>query len=116
MNFLCLCASFYVALYPVGGPYLEASTFFQGYLAAPFLLFLYLCWKLWSWFKHPAHRPLYVRIADIDIYTGMRTTGESHQEWHITELQQRQSISETQQNQKRRGFGDWAKAAFTSVI
>lgn len=63
---------FYVALYPVGGPNLDPKTFFELYLAGPFLIVLYLIWKGYSWFKRPADRPLYVKIKDIDIYTGMR--------------------------------------------
>lgn len=65
-------AQFYVALYPVGGPNLDPTTFFQSYLAGPFLVVLYLIWKVYSWFKRPEDRPLYVKIRDIDIYTGMR--------------------------------------------
>jgi len=74
INVIALMAQFYVALYPVGPPsgYLSPITFFQDYLAAPFLLVLYLMWKGWSWFKVPSHRPMWVAIKDIDIYTGMR--------------------------------------------
>jgi len=72
LNLLCLIAQFYVALYPVGGPNLNPTIFFQDYLAGPFLLVLYLGWKTYSWFKIPQNRPLYVKIKDIDIYTGMR--------------------------------------------
>jgi amino acid transporter len=72
INVLALVAQFYVALYPVGGPYLNAKNFFQAYLAGPFLIVLYLIWKVYSWFKRPEDRPLYVKIKDIDIYTGMR--------------------------------------------
>ncbi|TVY48771.1 putative amino-acid permease [Lachnellula occidentalis] len=72
LNFVCLAAQFYVALWPVGGPNLDPTTFFQDYLAGPFLLILYLGWKCYSWFMIPEHRPLYVKIRDIDIYSGMR--------------------------------------------
>lgn len=69
---LALIASFYTALYPVGGPYLNASDFFMAYLAGPLLIFLYIVWKVYSWFVWPDHRSLYIRTKDIDIYTGMR--------------------------------------------
>lgn len=69
---LALIAQFYVALYPVGGPNLDAATFFQLYLAGPLLIFLYFMWKVYSWFTRPADRPLWIPIKDIDIYTGMR--------------------------------------------
>jgi amino acid transporter len=72
INVLALVAQFYVALYPVEGPYLDPTNFFQAYLAGPFLLALYLIWKVYSWFVRPQDRPLYVKIKDIDIYTGMR--------------------------------------------
>ena len=72
INVIGLIASFYVALYPIGGPYLNAEGFFEFYLAGPFLVFLYAIWKIWSWFKHPSHRPLYITVDKIDIYSGMR--------------------------------------------
>jgi amino acid transporter len=69
---LALLAQFYVALYPVGGGNLDATTWFQAYLAGPLLVFLYLVWKVYSWFVRPADRPLWVKTSKIDIYTGMR--------------------------------------------
>ncbi|KAI5276389.1 AAT family amino acid transporter [Aureobasidium subglaciale] len=69
---LALLAQFYVALYPIGGPNLNASAWFQSYLAGPLLVFLYFLWKVYSWFKRPADRPLWIKTSDIDIYTGMR--------------------------------------------
>lgn len=72
INVIALIASFYVALYPSPGSSPTAEGFFEFYLAGPFLLFLYAIWKIWSWFKVPSHRPLYVKIKDIDIYSGMR--------------------------------------------
>jgi len=74
INVLALIAQFYVALYPVGGPYLDPTTFFEAYLAGPFLVFLYFVWKIYSWFARPSDRPLFVKIKDIDLYTGMRET------------------------------------------
>lgn len=64
-------AQFYVALYPIGGPNLNASNWFQDYLAGPLLVFLYFVWKVYSWFVQPQDRPLFIRTKDIDIYTGM---------------------------------------------
>jgi amino acid transporter len=77
INILCLIAQFYVALYPVGGPNLDPKTFFELYLAGPFLIALYIGWKVYSWFFRPADRPLYVKIKDIDIYTGLRQRTDS---------------------------------------
>lgn len=72
LNFLCLAAQFYVALWPVGGPNLDPTTFFQDYLAGPFLLVLYIGYKGWSWFFAKEARPLYIKIKDIDVYSGLR--------------------------------------------
>lgn len=69
---IALVAQFYVALYPIGGPYLDAEIFFQLYLAGPFLIGLYFMWKIYSWFKRPADRPFFVPLGKIDIYSGMR--------------------------------------------
>jgi amino acid transporter len=116
MNFICLAAQFYVALWPVGGPNLDPTTFFELYLAGPFLIILYIGWKAWSFFKIPAHRPLYVKIKDIDIYTGMR---EGQLELisgpGVPEDQRRASVAEIKDD-KKRGPAGWAKAIVQSVF
>jgi yeast amino acid transporter len=117
MNFVCLTAQFYVALYPIGGPNLDPTVFFQSYLAGPFFLVLYLGWKLWSWFMVKEHRPFYVAIDKIDIYTGMREGQiELISGGHLTEDQRRESIIEIQVEQKKKGVMGWAKAAVRSVF
>lgn len=72
MNFVFIMASFYAALWPEGGPYLNTEYFFQQFLAGPFTIFLYFLWKVYSWYNIREHRPLYVRTKDIDIYSGIR--------------------------------------------
>lgn len=114
MNLICLIAQFYVALYPVGGPNLNPTIFFQDYLAGPFLLFLYFGWKIYSWFFVPEHRPLYVKIKDIDIYTGMREGQMAISGPDVPEDQRRASIAATHEP-KRTPLG-WAKAAVQSVF
>lgn len=117
MNFVCLAAQFYVALFPVGGPYLDPTTFFQDYLAGPFIIALYIAWKVYSWFMYPAHRPLYVKIKDIDIYTGMRemqSTLVSGPE--VTPEQRRQSIQEMQDEKKKKGPLGYVKAVVGSIF
>lgn len=117
MNFLCLSAQFYVALFPIGGPNLDPTTFFQGYLAGPFLIILYLGWKGWSWFMHKEHRPLYVAIKDIDVYSGIRTGQiELLSGTHLSTDQRKESIVEMQDEQKRKGAAGWAKAIVGSVV
>jgi amino acid transporter len=66
------------------------------YLAGPLLIFLYLVWKVWSWFKYPAHRPLYVKIKDIDIYSGMRDMQEGISGINVPAEQRRASIEQMQ--------------------
>ncbi|MCJ1294283.1 hypothetical protein MMC34_005841 [Xylographa carneopallida] len=68
LNWLALIATFYVSLYPVGGPNLDPTTFFQEYLAGPLVIGLYLFWKCWTRFRGP----LWVPIKDVDVLTGMR--------------------------------------------
>jgi amino acid transporter len=105
LNLICLAAQFYVALWPVGGSP-NAMNFFESYLAASVIIFLYLLWKVYSWFKHPSHRPLFVRTRDIDIYTGMREgqlariSGEN-----VTEGERRASILELQAEKKKGAKG-----------
>ena len=117
INVIALVASFYTALYPLGGPYLTAEGFFLSYLAGPLLIFLYLCWKVYSWFVHPEHRPLYVKIKDIDIYTGMReeqrrfVSGEE-----VGDEVRRSSVQEFEGDTKRQGVMGWVKASVRSVL
>ena len=63
------------------------------------------------------HRPLYVKIKDIDIDTGMR---EGQVELisgpRVTPEQRRESIIEMKEEQKKKGATDWAKAFVTSVF
>lgn len=113
---LALIAQFYVALYPVGGPYLDPTDFFQAYLAGPFVVVLYLGWKIYSWFVVPEHRPFYVKLRDIDIYTGMREaqrnmiSGEG-----VTDDQRRASIQEMQDEKKKTPMG-YVKSVFGAIF
>ncbi|KAI4866418.1 amino acid permease/ SLC12A domain-containing protein [Hypoxylon rubiginosum] len=68
LNFLCLIATFYNALYPSPNAQPDAATFFQAYLAAPIVIALYLFWKAWSgdW------RRMWVKLSDIDLNAGAR--------------------------------------------
>lgn len=117
MNFLCLAAQFYVALWPVGGPNFNVTTFFQDYLAGPFLIILYIGWKVYSWFWHKEHRPFYVKIKDIDIYTGIREGQlELISGAHLTDDQRRESIIEIQDEKKKKGAMGWTKAFVTSIF
>ncbi|MDI1489123.1 MAG: hypothetical protein OHK93_008401 [Ramalina farinacea] len=106
INVVALLGQFYVALYPVGGPYLQTDTFFQLYLAGPLLIFLYFIWKLYSWFARPADRPLFIRTKDIDIYTGMRDTQSILSDERIPEEQRRASIQEMQDEKRKKSPKD----------
>ena len=116
MNFICLAAQFYVALWPVGGPNLNPTIFFQDYLAGPFVLFLYAVWKTYSWFMVPEHRPLYIKIKDIDIYTGMREEQLEISGTHADPDYRRQSIMEMQTEKKKKGPVGYAKAFVASIF
>ena len=63
---ICLVASFYVGLFPIGsGP--DAESFFETYLAGPIILALFVFWKLYKrqwWFG--------VKTRDMDLDTGRR--------------------------------------------
>ena len=117
INVVSLIAQFYVALYPVGGPYLDANTFFQLYLAGPLLIFLFLCWKIYSWTVRPEDRKLFISTKDIDIYTGMR---EDQREMisgtGVSSEQKRASISNMRDENKRRGPKDYIMAAIRNII
>ena len=117
INALALIASFYTALYPVGGPSLDAGSFFQAYLAGPLLVFLYLGWKVYSWFVRPADRPIWVRIKDIDIYSGMRESQTFVSGQGMSPEERRQSIEGMERSEKKAtGFKGRAMGAIRSVI
>ena len=107
---------FYVALYPVGGPYLVPTTFFQLYLAGPLFIFLFLLWKVYSWSVRPADRPMFIRTKDIDIYTGMRDPLGMNNGVGVSEEQRRISIQEMQDEKRKRGPKDHIMAVIRSVI
>ena len=116
MNFLCLVANFYISLYPVGGPYLNAKAFFQNYLAAPFIIFLYVIWKGYSWAKFPSHRAMYVPLKDLDIYTGMREgQAEMISGNGVTDEMRHQSIAEIKAENKK-GAKGWGMSVVRSLF
>ncbi|GMF75580.1 unnamed protein product [[Candida] boidinii] len=66
MNLLILIATFYTALFPIGGSP-DAEVFFQSYLTLPVLILfavIFLAWKKDFTF--------FIRAKDIDIDTGRR--------------------------------------------
>lgn len=116
INVLALIAQFYVALYPVGGPNLDPKTFFELYLAGPFLVALYLVWKVYSWFVRPEDRPLYIKIKDIDIYSGMRDTQLAISGPDVPEDQRRASLAEMHNAQKKRSLKQYVVDVVRNVI
>jgi yeast amino acid transporter len=117
MNIIFCIAQFYAALYPVGGPYLSAEYFFEQYLAAPVVILLYVIWKAYSFIKVPKDRPLYVKIRDIDIYSGMR---EAQREMisgtGVSDDQRRESIAEMREENKKQGVGGYLKASVRAIF
>lgn len=107
INVVALMAQFYVALYPIGSASLSAETFFQDYLAGPFLLVLYLGWKIYSWFARPDHRPLWIPIKDIDIYKGLRLPDQTIEGVAVDDLPD---------EKKKKGIKDWAAAGLRTII
>ncbi|TPX18345.1 uncharacterized protein E0L32_011756 [Thyridium curvatum] len=114
---LALIAQFYVALYPIGGPNLDPTTFFQLYLAGPLLIFLYLVWKGYSWFAVPEHRPLFIRTKDIDIYSGMREEQRAIISGSgVLGEQTRSSIDAMEEEKTKRGVKAYIIGAIRNVI
>jgi yeast amino acid transporter len=116
ISVLALIAQFYVALYPVGGPNLDANTFFQLYLAGPLLIFLYLVWKIYSWFTRPADRPIWIKIKDIDVYTGMRDEQSVISGLDVSDENRRSSIVQMEEARKKKGILGHLKAGVRNVI
>lgn len=117
INAISIIAQFYVALYPIGGPYLDAETFFTLFLSGPLLIGLYLGWRIYSWIRFPAERKLFLGAKDIDIYTGMREgqlnliSGQ-----HIPEETRRASIVQMKEEQRKKGPLGYIKAGVRNLI
>lgn len=62
---LTIIAQFYIALFPIGGPSLQADSFFQAFLAAPIVIVWYVGHKLWT-----RNWSLYIRAQDMDVTSG----------------------------------------------
>lgn len=67
LNIICLIATFYVALFPIGGSP-DAQAFFSYYLAAPIVIALYLGWKVYTrdW-------KMYIPALTMDITSSRRS-------------------------------------------
>lgn len=118
LNFICLAAQFYVAVFPIGGVpggTASAEAFFEAYLAAPLILFLYLIWKIYSFFAVPEHRRMWVPIKDIDVYNGMRAGQRDISDPDAPEEQRRQSIISVQEYRKKKWY-DYPKAVATALF
>jgi len=114
LNFLCLAAQFYTALYPIGGSP-NAEAFFESYLAAPVIIALYAGWKIWSMFKIPENRPMWVAIKDIDLYTGMREGQFTISAEGIPEAVRRQSIMSLDVNKPKKWY-DYPKGVIGGLF
>jgi amino acid transporter len=90
--------------------------FFENCLAIPLIVFLYLIWKVWSWFMVPAHRPLFVRTRDIDLYTGMREGQLTYISGPgVDEAERRKSIAEIREERKKKWY-DYPKNFVTALF
>ncbi|KAK6463937.1 histidine permease [Scheffersomyces coipomensis] len=65
INVLILIAQFYIALFPIGGPSLDAVNFFQAYLAAPIVIIFYLGHKIYT-----KNWKLFIKAEDMDVTSG----------------------------------------------
>lgn len=96
---------------------MSAELFFEAYLAGPLFIFLYLVWKVYSWFVRPADRPLWIKIKDIDIYTGMRDDQRSSISGpNVPEGQRRASVQELQERKKKHGAKDYVMTGLRNVF
>lgn len=117
MNFICLVAQFYVALWPIGEDSLDPTTFFESYLAGPIMIALYLGWKAFSWNRRPEHRQLYIRTHDIDLSTGMRAgQAELISGPDVSEEQKKASMLEIAEENRKNGAVGWIKSAVRNVF
>lgn len=60
-----IISQFYIALFPIDGPKLDAGLFFQAFLAAPIVFICYFGHKLWT-----RNWQLYIKADEMDLMTG----------------------------------------------
>jgi yeast amino acid transporter len=58
----------------------DAETFFEGYLAAPIVIALYLFWRIWS-----RDTKLFIRAHEMDLKTGLHMLEEDEIETAMPE-------------------------------
>jgi amino acid transporter len=101
LNVLCLIAEFYVSVATM-----SANSFFQNYLAAPIVIFLYLFWKIFSHFssdpKVEKRGWKFLRsTSEIDILSDMRDTALD---------------DDLEPKRKYATWGEWFKAAPMRIV
>jgi amino acid transporter len=64
----------------------------------------------------PSDRPLYVKIKDIDLYTGMRENQLSISGANVSEEQRRASVAEIIGEKKKTGPMGWVVRVVRNVI
>lgn len=89
---------------PIGGSP-DPEAFFSAYLALPLIILLYFIWKVYSWFYYPEHRPLFVKIRDINIYEGMRQGQFAISGEGVPDAERRASITELNEKRKKGPLG-----------
>lgn len=97
--FLCLMATFYVAVAPM-----SAMVFFENYLAAPIVIFLIIVWGVYGYFnKDPTleRGVWFLKVKDMDVFSNMRDTALD------VDLAERKEYHT---------FGEWLKAAPMRVV
>ncbi|KAJ9617827.1 hypothetical protein H2204_013410 [Knufia peltigerae] len=67
---ICLVATFYISLFPIGGSP-NAEAFFESYIAAPIVIALFVFWKLWT-----RNWTFGVKTSEMDLDTGRRDFDE----------------------------------------
>jgi len=73
-------------------------------------------WKVYSWFKYPEHRPLWVSLDKIDLYKGMREGQLLHISGEgVTEGERRASIQEIKEEHKMKWY-DYPKSVITTLF
>jgi len=80
LNILCLIASFYVAVWPIGPkptPSVAAYNFFESYITLPIILALFFGWKIKT-----GDWKFVVRAKDMDLMTGLRSLDLDTEEEH----------------------------------
>lgn len=74
-----------------------------------------MIWKVYSWIYVPAHRPFWISLSDIDIYSGMREGQKGISDPALPERERKESVEEVKMERSKKWY-DYPKTVVTALF